>query len=285
MKKINIFLVLLMCTSILLGCDSSGDERRLDYNFKQGYGGLNIRLLENAPPEKVFPYSDFKIIIEVDNQGAYDITNGYVTILGLDEKYFQIYPSEQSFDDLLGKSLTSPAGDKRFVEFDGSSGELFQGAEEYVGNYFLKVSYDSEFEFVDTVCINPNLYAVYDAGCEVKDKRYSGQGAPVAIIEVEEIISPGRSAEFRLLLENKGKGDLKKVFLTEARLGADELDCEFKNAGADKKQMNFTSDNKQAGIVCRKNFIGGQGSFTTSLLIRFKYEYESIEKNKLLLVK
>ena len=61
-------------------------------------------------------------------------------------------------------------------------------------------------ELSQTVCINSNLYGVTDAGCKVDFKKsLSGQGSPVAVTHMEEVIHPGTipQVEFRFKIENR----------------------------------------------------------------------------------
>ena len=84
--------VLVIVILFLAGCGSE-EESLVQYNFKQGYNGLSLKFFDNAPPEYIYPFSEFKIIVELENLGAYDITDGQIAILGLEEKYFIIYPA------------------------------------------------------------------------------------------------------------------------------------------------------------------------------------------------
>ena len=79
------FLVLLL-SLFLLGCGSSPGDDLSDYNFKQGLAGLELSFLDNSPPDKIYPHSDFRIVMELKNLGAYDIDNGEINLLGLEEK-------------------------------------------------------------------------------------------------------------------------------------------------------------------------------------------------------
>ncbi|HLC89207.1 MAG TPA: hypothetical protein VJG49_04165 [Candidatus Nanoarchaeia archaeon] len=274
-----------MMALLLASCGSNQGENLAQYNFKQGYEGLKVKFMENSPPEEVYPFSEFKIIVELENLGAYDITDGTVAILGLEEKYFFVYPPEQEFDRLLGRSLTNPSGDLVPKEFDVASEDLFQNAEEYVGNYFLKVNYNSEMEFADSICIKPNLYSTYDAGCEVEEKSYRGQGGPLAVTKLVEIISPGSGVEFRLDLENKGRGKVGTATLRRARLGNEPIECRFSGEASDLRSTKFDREEQKEVIICRKAFIAGQSSYTTTLSIEFSYDYELVQQEKLTMVK
>lgn len=284
MKQIFSIGIALMLIFIL-GCGSDAGDRALTYNFKQGVSEVKVGFLDNAPPEKIYPTTPFKIIVKLDNQAAYDATAGIVRIVGLDEHFFRIDQQEQFFETLEGRSALAPSGGKQFIEFDAAAGELFQNAEEYVNTFFVKVRYNSKMDFQDTICINPHLYAVYDAGCKVEDsKGYSGQGAPLAVQQLEEIMSPGGSVELRLQLRNQGRGKIGTVYMGSALLGGEEMPCEFQRAGENKKMMNFTPEKQEATIICRK-LLRDQNSYTTPIAVSFSYDYEVKEEGRLRMVR
>jgi hypothetical protein len=289
MKIIQI-VVLMFVLLFLLGCGGPG-EGQATYNYKQGFGSLEINFLDSAPPKKIYPESKFKMIVELNNQAAYDIKNGKVKLVGVDGKIFEIQPLQEQFNQLLGKSLTSPDGERIFKEFDGKAKELFQNAEKYQNPFFLKVSFDSVFEFVDTLCINPNLYGVFDSGCKVEERKtYSGQGAPVAVTEVESIIYPssgGAEVEFRILVRNRGKGEANFIELEEAKLGSKELkDCRFQGSIEDPqaRKVLFYKDKQEDTLIC-KLFLHDQKSYMTTLSLDFNYDYEITQQHKLNIIK
>ncbi len=278
-------IILLILILFVLGCGTSPGEKALEYNFKQGVSEVQLRTLENAPPDKIYPNTPFKIIVEVDNQAAYDATEGVVRIVGLDNAFFRVDRTEQSFAQVAGRSALLPEGEKLYLEFDSAAGQLFQNSEEYVNTFFLKTKYNSRMEFTDTICINTNLYGVYDSGCVVEPaKSYSGQGAPLVVREIEEIIIPGSAAEFRVHLANEGSGQIGKVYLGRTMLGGEELLCEFQNVGEDKRTVLFTPEKQDATLICRK-FLRDQSSYTTTLLLTFSYDYEIKQEQTLRLVR
>lgn len=273
----------------LVACDSSPGEKLVDYNFKQGIAEVQMRLLENAPPDLIYENSEFKFIVELDNQAAYDATEGIVYLDGILDDYFQILPDDRSFADgdddgiLVGRSLTSPSGEKIFLDFDGRSGLLFANSWSQVNPFFLRANYRSSMEFSDTICINPNLYAIYDSGCEVElQKSYNGQGAPIAVTDMEEIIIPGAASqvEFRVYLANRGNGYLKTLDLQSARLGGTNMLCSFQGEGAEMTSYKFEEFEQEALLIC-KQLLGKQSSYTTTLVLDFDYEYELIQQHVL----
>jgi hypothetical protein len=293
-KVFGVIFILLM-SFFILGCgNSNSGSGNVDYNFEQGVADLKISFLKNSPPDKIYAGSNFKIIAELDNQAAYDLKNIGVKIIGLDSTYFGIYPGEENVNLLLGRSLTNPAGEKTFLEFEGTAGKPLQNAEKYLGQFSLNVNYDSSIEFADTICINPNLYEVYDSGCKVEDKKsYSGQGAPLAVTKLEEIISPGSSSEveFRFILKNKGKGKVGTITLGKRLLGNENLICHFKGEKENRLEegvelIKIKMDEKQEAIlICQKPLLENLNSFMTTLNLDFTYDYEIKQKNKLNLLK
>ena len=163
--KTLVFVLILFLLLLISGCGGT-PATTMSYNFKQGISEVNVKLMENAPPKQIYPFSHFKLIVDLDNQAAYDVTNGKVNIIGLDTKYFVLDSISQDFGALQGRSLQNPLGEQKFLTFDGDAKGLFENAEQYTGNYFLNVDYDSVFEFTDTMCLNPSVYDIYDSGCK-----------------------------------------------------------------------------------------------------------------------
>ncbi len=278
----HILLVLLVILAFLAGC---GEDGRQGQDFRQGISEVEFRLLDNAPPERIYPRSQFTIVVEVHNLAAYDVADGELSILGLNDKYFLLSPAEQDFSELLGRSLTNPGGDKVFLQFTGVAGELFQNAEEYVGNYFLKASYRTRAEFTDSLCVNPSLYEVYDSGCKVeRQKTYGGQGAPLAVSRLEEIIVPGEEVELRLTVANRGRGKAGSVLLSSARLGTEDLACEFQDAAGNKRLAELRPERQEAVLICRHP-LRGSAAFMTTISLEFLYDYEVKQQHRLRLVK
>ncbi|HIH10935.1 TPA: hypothetical protein HA241_01995 [Candidatus Woesearchaeota archaeon] len=279
--------LLLILLVIITGC-SSGDGKSTTYNFKQGIAEPTVEFVRNAPPDKIYPLSNFKIIAQVHNQAAYDVQDVTLQLVGLVASYFDVVPTVQSVNPLLGRSAMSPDGDSAYVEFDGRSGQLFQNAEYYTGNFATELSYRSGMEFADTICINPSLYEVYDSGCTVQPKKsYSGQGAPLAVTAMEEVVYPGTGAEieFRFTMQNRGQGTVGTVMLKSATLGGEALDCFFQGTGLERNRIEFKDQRSPVTLLCRKSYLRDLNSYMTSLTAQFEYNYTLLEKRTLTLVK
>ena len=296
MRKEFLFSVMILLGALILisGCGSSNAAPgNVKYNFQTGIGELNLKFLTNAPPEKIYPFSSFKMILDLENQAGYDLNNGKVRIVGLDEKYFKLDQTEQTFQNLEGRNMINPLGGRAQLEFNGEAHQLFSSSEQYVGNYFLQASYDSKMDFVDTVCLNPNFYEVFDAGCKSNSKKsYTGQGAPLAIASLDQITSPssgsGGEIEFRLTVKNKGIGKVENVTLVKSQLGGENIICGFvgsKNKPLEEQKSLSFDDKLQEGVLICKSALKGGDSYSTTLYLGFTYKYRWEQRQKLTLVK
>ncbi|PIN87450.1 hypothetical protein COV12_03785 [Candidatus Woesearchaeota archaeon CG10_big_fil_rev_8_21_14_0_10_32_24] len=286
MKKIILILIIAL---FLVGCGSGYGQEAVSYNFKQGMGELKTTFLSNAPPDKLYPGSNFKMILQVENQQAYDALNGQITLVGLDGTYFKVQPNFRDFQELKGRSLLIPGGDKLYFEFDGNAYELFQNSIQYNNPYFVEIHYDSSLDFTDTVCINPNLYDTYDSGCKKKERSsYSGQGAPLAVTNMEQIVFPsgtGANVEFRLELANRGRGKVGYINLGSGKLGGKLITCEFKGKYlVDKRRVELKEKQQQTKVVC-KTFLNDQRSYETPLSVDFTYDYGISEQHQLTMIR
>ncbi len=291
MRLINKITILLFVIIFLTSC-SGTPEKTLQYNFKQGYGNLEIVTLENNPPKIIYSNSDFRIAVKLKNQGAYDVTDGKVKIIGFDDKYISLTESEKEIfspeeDILRGMSSLNPAGDNTFLTFEAKAKELFPGAESYDAYYFIKAEYDYKTELSQTICINPKLYEVYTSGCKVEPKiSLSGQGSPLAVTSLEEIIHPGNipQIEFRFTIKNRGRGLIEQAYLSQARLASKPLNCEFQNnPNSDTRTFNF-DEKQEATLICKKT-LEDQRSYNTILYLEIPFTYSLKEKKKITIKK
>lgn len=292
-KKLLLILTLLLIVLFISSCSSQSSTSSLTKNYKTGYQGLVITTLANYPPDTVYPASDFQITVKLDNQGAYKVTNGKIEIIGFDTKYVELTQPKKEIVSLTedtyleGKSHTNPFGEFSYLEFKTRTKNLFPGSEIYNAPYFIKAEYDYQTELTQTVCLNPNLYDTSDAGCKVQFKTsLSGQGSPLAITGIEEVIHSGAipQVEFRFDIKNQGKGKIKTATLKKAKLGKDDLICEFRNnPGINKKVFDF-KDKQEATLICKK-VISGQTSYQTTLLLDFAFGYSLEEKKKITIKK
>jgi hypothetical protein len=286
-------LVILLLTLFIISCGGQ-QSSTMKTNYKQGYKGLVINTLENFPPSTLYPNSKFRITVKLANQGAYKATNGKITIQGFDDKYISLSKFKDNIYSLSGnyylegKSATNPSGDFNYVEFDARTNTLFPGSDSYSATYFIKTEYDYKTEFTNTVCLNPNMYEVKDAGCKTKSSQsFSGQGSPLAVSSMEQITYPGAvpRVEFRVNMMNQGRGKVQKVKLNKAQLGGKNIKCDFKNnLAADVKTFTFKEDKQKTTLICKQT-LNTLKSYSTVLHLDFSLSYKLEEKKSLTIKK
>jgi len=286
MKIILKIFLMITLVLFLVSCGSGIGKNQIQQNFKTGVGDLKIIFLPNSPPNEIYPDSDFKIVASVENGLAYDLVNGRLSIVGLDDKYFQIYPLDQTFEPLMGRSFINPLGDKIFLEFNGHSQQLFQHASYYTANFLLKVIFSSHIEFSDTICLNANLYDVYDSGCQMQEKKsYHGQGGALAVTSLEQVVSPGydASVQFRFNVQNKGNGNIKNIYLGQSKLGNKDLNCYFQGEDLLNKKIQLTPSKQETVLICTTPILQKE-SYETTIVFDLGYDYEVKEQKQIKLV-
>lgn len=269
----------------IVGC-SSGGTSVVTTNFKQGVAEVSLEQVQNSPPREVFPESLFSMIVAVHNEAAYAVSDLRLEVLGIDQTYFDLYPSVEDIGVLQGRSLTNPIGDKTFIQFDGVSGDLVDGAQQYINPYFLQLSYRSQVQFADTICLSSTLYEFDDGGCQVQSqKSYSGQGAPLAVTKMDTVVSPGVGAEFRLHLQNRGRGDVETVRLGNVQLGGEPVECAIQSTDNPFAAAVWDSEQREMIVICRTDSLTTTTSYTTTLTADFLYTYKLQEQYQLRLVR
>jgi len=290
-KIIIVILSLIVACFFLTSCGT--DTTSTSTNYKQGTGNVILTTLSGYPSDTIYPNSEFKIVVKVDNQGAYKLNKGIIKILGFDEKYISLTESKKSITSLEGntyldgKSSTNPNGEFTFIEFGALAKNLFPGSESYSAPYFIKAEYEYQTDFSQTVCINTNLYEVQDSGCKVTTKTsFSGQGSPLAITEMEELISPGAlaSVDFRLTLKNAGKGKVKQVTLNKATLSNQPMKCIFNDNPGQKTNSYEFKDKEEVVILCKQNLDSQKASYSSVIYLDLSFNY-ILEESKTLTLK
>jgi len=286
----NFILILIIIVSLfLISCGSNQTDSLSEATYKTGFNGLTFIFDNSLFPTEVYQNDLIYLAFILHNQAGYEINNLKVGFVGLDRTYVSLYEDEQEIGFIEGRSIFNSIGGKEFVNFEMDVGSLFEGEKYHSMNYRIEAEYDSKIEFSPTVCINPNLHDVYDAGCEVpkSDLSFYGQGGSLAITRMKEIMHVGYSpgVEFRMKLENRGQGKVKSIRLGQARLGNEIISCEFKGAQEiSQNKIEFDEDKKEAELVCNKE-LKDSSSYTSTLFVELFYDYEFNVKKSLNVLK
>ena len=274
-RKILLLIILAMLL-FSVGCGrlrtSPGEVEKLELH--KGFEGLEINFVENHPPDEIGKDSKFTISLELRNKGPYSITDGTVVLSGFDPNYLIVEENRKGFD-LEGKSIDFPEGDYERLDFSAQNIGFPEGSTEYPAALRARAYYDYGTEASAEVCINPDVYGYVkteEVGCEVKEVKLSGgQGAPVAVTRVEEIISTTDigtvlDVEFRVYISNKAKGEvLGDVNVDEVLLSNKRIKCEPEQIKLKEKEEKST--------VCKTTVEKAAGAYLAPLITHLSYTY------------
>jgi hypothetical protein len=119
-KKISLIIFVVLSFAFISACFPSGNLN-LDTQFRKGSEGLQMSFLDNLPPQEILAGDRFSIGINLENRGAYDITEGRITLSGYQpNQYAFVGGSSQTFQ-LEGKSQFVSQGEVSPIIFDAQS--------------------------------------------------------------------------------------------------------------------------------------------------------------------
>ncbi|HLC80436.1 MAG TPA: hypothetical protein VJG31_01555 [Candidatus Nanoarchaeia archaeon] len=266
MNTKHCLIIVIILLFFLTACGSSPNTTA---NFKTGYKGVVVTPIKNAPPKEIYSGSDIKLGIRLENLGAYEATNGKIQLSGFDKAYLSFFKTEETLETMEGRSAVNYIGSLDFKEFEGKV-SLPEGIKEHLERFNIVTSYDYITELNYDACINPDMYGL-TAGkdaCKIKDTAsFSGQGSPLAIEKVDEIIFPGNKprVEFRLHLKNKDKGKITGLVIEEGRLGNQMILC---------SPMELDLEKGEDLVVCQAP-LQNQDVYTTTLFVKAAFSYET----------
>ncbi len=277
MKTHIIIGVVLVVILFVSGCGGE-TQNTLQKNYKLGYGSLGLVVDEPRSPSVVYQHRPFSLALTLFNRAGYEVKNVQVSMGSFDQTFISIPNPQQQFSSLEARSaFTDDNGGRADLSFNGEILDL-HGSEERRETYRLYVSYESKIEFAPTICVNTAAYSVFDAGCQMPTKpvSFSGQGGPLAITSMEEIVvgAENPELELRLHIEDKGQGKIKSMRLGQARLGNVPLVCTFRDMiENDDKSVSFKKDKRAGEVICTAT-LSEKYSYDTSLFVELFYNYE-----------
>jgi hypothetical protein len=282
--KLTSLLVIIVISFFLISCETGGNNfGPIDENFKEGRGELSLVKGESTFPIKRHQNSAIAGIFVLENKAGYDLENVVVTMLGLDKAFFNIPEEKKNVGTIEGRSLVNRDGGKADVVIEGFIPKLPSGISSKKQNYFLHVTYNSKIEFAPTVCVKGGLYQT--GGCDSvtgfertdssKPITFTGQGAPLAVtmLEIIPYSSDGSDIEFRMNLNNVGKGKVGHINLNKAALAGSPLKCLFKGGEDEGSNYILMPKEQTIDLVCITK-LQSSSPYKTPLYLELFYEYE-----------
>lgn len=268
--------ILLVLAIFLSGCEGiGGGSTPIDFNPYHGINGLEMKFIDNAPPDEVKPGKPFKIGIELNNDGTYDIDD-CVLNLNYVKDDLSISGSSKRVS-LYGRSAVIAEGENKAVFWDASPKDSGYSTE-----IWIEAKYKYQTNAFEDICVDPEPYGqnLEKGQCSFKDKlSFSGQGAPVVISSVEITPIPQSDSKgeliFTITARNAGGGD---VYGGSSTNNPGELNTMKINAFLSNTKMscNPSTIKKEDDVwttECIGNYAGAIDAYLTPLHIQVDYIY------------
>lgn len=311
----NKILIMFFVLIFLIGCKGQKDSRaRTEDEIHKGTDGLVMSFLKNAPPPQVYASteeerSQFNVVVNLENKGAYDIENGYLTLI-LENDYMSIdywsVAGEGSFTgdsqimfNLEGKSLSNPFGGEEIVTVQVNARKFPETlSETHTSSILLASCYRYQTNMHKNVCVDTDIYNLrnLDKACEVKDLSLTDQGAPVAVTKVEVEMLPHENEGkvkplFTIYVENKGVGEviradesaISNACSSESlKIGENDLNVVYIKAYLSGEEYELECNPKYIKLRNKKGFIRCNlkegkdkkyGTYKSPLIIELYYGY------------
>ena len=303
MKKL-VLSVLIVSLIFLNSCafKPASGEKPLDTlsalrQVQTGTQGVEVKFVNNYPPNLLYDTTDLTILANVWNKGAHDLKRGdcFIHLIGYDKniiRNIQAFRACNSAGTLEGKKVYNLKGGTNQVEFSSKNIKLPYKVTEYSPNLNLVACYKYHTVANPLICVENSLYQTssQQKSCRVKDVSMSGQGGPVGVsyVDVEmagdkaifaitiknfnsagRVISPSSSLSFCPL--NLKYSDFDQVYYSVILSGGSKIDC--------KPNDNYVKlINNQGKIICSFK-IGNTQAYETPLMIDLDYNYmEALRK-------
>lgn len=305
MKKI-LFSVLIFF--FLIGCtfQSSGQKIiDIDANYKKGNEGLNFEFLSSVPDE-VYVGEFVPLKIKLENEGAYDIKEGVLT-LAIETDYMDVIGNDFVEFELLGKSKEIPEGGYDVIMYNLQAKELEEQSVTHSTTTYITACYEYQTTFSQDICLDLDVYNLEgEKICESDDINVGGgQGAPLSVerIETRMIYNPNENTitpKFSLNIKNKGNGNVIKSTSIDEICSSKDISSEDMNVfdlevsmSAEGETMilecipkNLKLRDDEIKVVClgRKGIESGAGNYLTPLYISLNYGY-TLSKSKEITIK
>ncbi len=251
MKKIISTTIIISVLLILTSCSSfSNDKKIMDTKIYEGTEGIVVELMQNAPPAEVFENQDFQIVGKVINKGAADVGYGYMKITIEPDYMSLIDPTNgEARVELDGKTMYDPSEKLKVENFYLKSKSIESMSEKHDSQILISTCYDYKTRLSATICIDPDTYGLNSVQkvCEIGSQSFSSQGAPVAVIGLEQktLVTLGKlRPQFFITVTNAGGGQILTEGKSEEACSSKQLTRDdFNNIEITKIRMSdYTED-------------------------------------------
>ncbi|PIN73456.1 hypothetical protein COV20_04495 [Candidatus Woesearchaeota archaeon CG10_big_fil_rev_8_21_14_0_10_45_16] len=312
-RGVPFILVFVVLVLLVAGCGrvpggaNARDTAALAREAQSGTQGVELEIQPNFPPATVYDLNDLTALVEVKNKGNFNLERQdcFVQITGFDPNIIRggfglPQPCSQSTNTLEGKNVYNIEGGFDQLEFTSPAIQLPDNVGEYNPTLQFVSCYNYQTHASPLVCVDPLFYQVSadQKTCQPRDvSTGGGQGAPVAVTNVNVDMIGQNRAVFEISIANLGGGtvlspgagiqncggavlsrqDLNKVQYEVRLSGQSPLNCKPRDG-------TVLLNNNQGKIVCTFN-IPGTLAYETPLQINLQYSYLDSQSRTLRIVK
>lgn len=210
MRKILLLMVVMI---FLASCTPAGQQptkEGFQPEFRTGSSGMRLNFVTNNPPIKIFDTEEFSALIEVFNEGAFDVggPGDKIYLSGFDNRIITGTPTTgKPIPKIEGKSAINSRGGQDLIDFQGKIQQIIP--ERVPQTVLATACYTYETVASGNVCIDPdpNTPSLRRKVCTPAPIGLGSQGAPVAVTNVELDARRGKTG-FRITVQNVGGGDV-----------------------------------------------------------------------------
>lgn len=262
-------------------------------DFRTGSQGILMEFLANAPPGETYEEYPFQIGVLLQNTGAYDIKNGFISFT-IEEDYMELMNQNDGVArfSLKGKSVALPTGDQLVKIIKAKTKKISEQSEKHDSTILASVCYQYQTKKDITVCIDTDIHNLkkMQKVCTIKDITLTPQGAPVAITKIESDMLPAEDDNlikpaFKIHIKNVGNGeviDKSKISdvcssepLEHRELNIVDIKVMLSNEKLECKPepLKLKSNEDEVRCILEKGVPKDRATYTSPLTIELDYGY------------
>ena len=262
-------------------------------DLRTGRQGILMEYLNNAPPSEIYEDYPFQIGVILENVGASDIKNGFISFT-VEEAYMELMNQndESVRFNLKGKSVSLPTGDQLVKIIKARTKKIGGQSEKHESTILANVCYQYQTKKDVTACIDTDVYNLkkMQKVCRVRDITLTPQGAPVSITKIESEMLPAENDNlikpaFKIHIKNVGNGevidkgkisdicssepvDYKELNIVDIKvmLSNEELECK-------PIPLKLRYDDDIVRCILEKGVPKERATYTAPLTIELNYGY------------
>jgi len=305
----NIKIILLLSIILVLfisGCIQNPFVKPTTQDdLRTGRQGILMEFLNNAPPSEIYEDYPFQIGVILENVGAYDIKNGFISFT-VEEAYMELMNQndESVRFNLKGKSVSLPTGDQLVKIIKVRTKKIGGQSEKHESAILANVCYQYQTKKDIASCIDTDIYDLkkMQKVCRVRDITLTPQGAPISITKIESEMLPAEDDNlikpaFKIHIKNVGNGevidkgkisdicssepvDYKELNIVDVKvlLSNEELECK-------PTPLKLKYGDDVVRCILEKGVPKEKATYTTPLTIELNYGYTYSISKKIIIKK